>query len=120
MALLSFVCYSNALRTSFSLSFPLETGIHEFRANLPRGRYAVVVSTNFSNKVFGIVPAQPESSANVSLEVKVSTVTILQETNIHYKTFSISGSVGRDAVFIVRVQKQRQAEQVLFNIARGF
>jgi hypothetical protein len=109
-----------ATKPRFSFSYPIHSGSQEIRANLPPGRYALTVTTNFSRTAFGVVPAQRDYGSQLAIQVRSKAGLLIQATNFHYLVFSLSGDSAGPVEFSVQKEMGRQDELLVLNLGRGF
>jgi hypothetical protein len=94
--------------------------LQEIRAHLPPGRYAIVISTNYGDQVFGVIPPQRNYIADVALLVRTPLQTLIQETNAHYAVLTLRKRDAGDVYFIAQVQKLTNDERVVLHVGRAF
>jgi hypothetical protein len=112
------VIHLNTVGNRFSISIPISMGLQEFNAQLPAGRYAIVVSTNYDNHTFGIIPPERQYQSDIVLNVSSSGQILLRATNLYYKTFNLKNSLN-EVTFSVHFLEQKE-NTVLLNIERSF
>lgn len=103
-----------------SFSFPLHSGSQDILTRLPPGRYAIVISTNFSSRTFGVIPTQRNYNSQVSVEVRAGHTILAKETNGHYLVFSLRPKNTDEVGFKIHVQPEPETERLMFHLARGF
>ena len=107
----------SAVAFPFSCSFPIESTALEVRANLPRGRYAIVVSTNFDGRAFSVIPPTRNYSSDVTVRIERAQGLLAQGTNTHYLGFR--NARAGDVTIKLSVRKQA-GETLVFHLGRGF
>lgn len=110
----------SSIEPRFSFSFPLRSGDQEIMTILPAGRYALVISTNWGGKTFGVIPPTREYSAQIGLEVRTAQGLVAQETNPHYLPFSLSKTTAGEVKFKVHLEGGVPNESVVLHVRRGF
>ena len=107
-----------SIKPRFSFSFPLRAGGQEIHANLPAGRYALTVTTNFSRTALGVIPPQCNYNSRLAIQVRSKQTILVQETNFHYLVFSLSGESSGSVEF--SIQTEMEDEALVLNLGRGF
>ena len=117
---LSVARYISATSSHFYLSVPLDSTTNVLRAQLPAGRYAVIVSTNCAFRQFSVVSSEHNYSEYVTLNVESNGMILLQGTNIRYMTFRVPKEAATGLKISVDVRKLDDKERLFLLIGRGF